>query len=83
MRSRDVTFDDDKFYDPKDLDLEMMLQESSEKIIQTSESCDWNEDEIKDDQIEEIIIIPSNLYYDEKKEYLTQESGLSMTFKEL
>lgn len=53
---------------------ELCYKNQLKKIIQTLESYNWNEDEVKDDQREEILSIPSNPYYEQDKELLTLES---------
>ncbi|KAI1003455.1 hypothetical protein K3495_g4750 [Podosphaera aphanis] len=60
--TRDVTFDDKKFYDPADLDLGNMLKESAENLIQTLDLPRWNEPEIEieEEQINSEINGPSN-----------------------
>ena len=45
VKTRNVTFDEDKFYDPRDLDLGAILRESAENLIQTLELPEWKENE--------------------------------------
>jgi hypothetical protein len=52
IRTRDITFDQDSFYSPKDLDLRAMFTESAENIIEILKLPDFD---IERDEIEDII----------------------------
>ena len=41
IRTRDATFNDEKFYDPRELDLGAILRQEAEDIIQTLEINEW------------------------------------------
>ncbi|KAI1003263.1 hypothetical protein K3495_g4940 [Podosphaera aphanis] len=60
IKTRDVTFDEDTFYDPKDLDIGAVLRESAEDLIQTISLPEWNDNEMGIEEVNEIINIPSN-----------------------
>ena len=47
IRTRNVTFDDSVFYNPKELDLGEVPRKSVEKIIQAIEMPEWKEIVIK------------------------------------
>ena len=59
LRTRDATFDDEKFYDPKELDLGAIVRDSHEDIIQTIGIHEWEDvDDISENEI--FTEIPSN-----------------------
>ena len=65
IRTRDVTFDEDTFYDPKDLDIGAVLRESAENILNLLEMPEWEELESENENDIEIInSVPSNPQYD-------------------
>jgi hypothetical protein len=64
MRTRDVTFDESKLYDPTDLDIGHALREEIAKFVELVETPDTEEEEYeRDDEIEDldtIVVINSN-----------------------
>ncbi|KAI1001313.1 hypothetical protein K3495_g6890 [Podosphaera aphanis] len=79
IRTRDATFDEKTFYDPKDLDIGAVFRESAEDIIQAIDIPEWknweSETNIEDEDI--IVDVPFNPYDIENfKPTLTQISDL-------
>ena len=61
IRTRDVTFDEEKFYDPGDLDLGAVLPESAEKLLQIIDIPEADDEEIQFENNDSIInYIPTN-----------------------
>ena len=67
IRTRDVKFNDDQFYDPTDLDVGMVLREHAEQIIETldlpelqPQEQDADDDEVLDTIVVEVPSMPTS-----------------------
>lgn len=62
IRTRDATFEESKFYDPKDLDIGAVLRESAEEIVLAIDVSEWKnwESETMREENDIIIDVPSN-----------------------